>query len=186
MADPSDRPADVESAAVHLARALDALGFPPDPEMARTPLQVAQLLSELRPGPLPTTTPLPTQGNDLVVMRDLPFSSICAHHLLPFFGTCTIAYRPAGRIAGLGWFPRLVDALSRQPQLQERLADQLAQAITDALAPHSVGVHLAARQLCVELRGPRRSASFEVTALRGADDPALAQALALAHTGSAR
>ena len=105
------------------------------------------------------------------------FASLCAHHLLPFFGTCTLAYRPAGRIAGLGWFPRLVSALSRRPQLQERLADQLAQALTDALAPRSVGVHLVARQLCVELRGPRTSASFEVTALRGEDDPALTASL---------
>lgn len=160
-------------AAAHLAAALAALSFPDDPEMARTPQLVADFLAELRPRPVPAVLALATDSRDLVVLRDLPYHSICAHHLLPFFGTATIAYRPDGRIGGLGWFPRLLDTLSRRPQIQERLAEQLADAVVAGLGPTSVGVHIVARQLCVEMRGARSAGSYEVTVIRGAPDPDL-------------
>ncbi|NOY27771.1 MAG: GTP cyclohydrolase I FolE [Oligoflexia bacterium] len=168
---------DRQAAAAHIAQALHALGFPDDPEMARTPDLVAHFLAELLPRPLPALTPLQTTSHDLIVLRELPVYSVCAHHLLPFFGTATIAYRPDARIAGLGWFPRLIDALARRPQLQERLVDQLAQAIDDALAPRGLGVVLQVRQLCVELRGARSTGIYAVTATRGDLDPALSAAL---------
>ncbi|MCK6504826.1 GTP cyclohydrolase I [Myxococcota bacterium] len=157
-------------AAGHLARALAALDLGDDPELARTPQLVADLLAEWRPRPPPPVVALPTQSRDLVVLRDLPFHSLCAHHLLPFFGTCTIAYRPDGAIAGLGWFPRVLQALAQRPQVQERLAAQLADTIQQALGPQALGVRLVARQMCVELRGPRSGGQFEVVALRGAPD----------------
>jgi len=168
---------DPAAAAAHIAQALDALGFAGDPEMTRTPQLVANFLAELLPGTLPTVAPLPTTSQDLIVLRDLPVYSICAHHLLPFFGTATIAYRPDARIGGLGWFPRLLDALARRPQLQERLADQLADAIDDALSPRGLGVRLDVRQLCVELRGARSTGTYSVTATRGVLDPDLSAAL---------
>lgn len=169
--------ADLDAARAHLAAALRALGFPDDVELERTPELVAGFLAELRPGPLPPVSPLPTRSRDLLVVRDLPFHSICAHHLLPFFGTVDIAVRPDGAIAGLGWFPRLVDALARQPQLQERLAAQLADAIQDAMAPATLRVRIRARQLCVEMRGARSPATFEVQVRRGGEDPDLDRAL---------
>lgn len=168
---------DLALAAHHLGRALDALGFPPDPEMARTPELVAAFLSELVPGPLPALDPLPTTSHALVVVRELPFQSLCAHHLLPFFGTVTIACRPGDKLAGLGWYPRLVEALARRPQLQERLADQLADEIHGRLGNTSTGVKVVARQLCVELRGTRAQAGYELRALRGVPDGALEAAL---------
>lgn len=161
----------------HLALALEGLGFSGDPEMARTPEQVAGLLAEFRPGPLPPLDVLVSASHDLLVLRELPFHSLCAHHLLPFFGTATLALRPEGRITGLGALARTVDALARRPQIQERLAAELADTLVAALAPRAVGVRLVARQMCVEMRGARVPATFDVTALRGAPDPALEAAL---------
>ena len=157
-------------AAAHLAQALELLGFVGDPEMDTTAERVVEFLAEFRPQASPPVTPLETRSQSPVVIRDLKYHSLCAHHLLPFFGTCTIAYRPNGAIAGLGWFPRLVGHLARQPQLQERLAEQIAHGINEALAPHSVAVFVTARQMCVEMRGARAHGAFEVTAVAGAED----------------
>lgn len=157
----------------HLRAALTELGLAGDPEMARTPERLAELLAEFSPQAVPGCDPLPTRSHTPVVVRELRFHSLCAHHLLPFFGHCTIAYRPAGAIAGLGWFPRALDALARRPQLQERLAQDLADVVFDALAPHSVLVWVSARQMCVEMRGARATATFEVSAAAGAPDPEL-------------
>ena len=163
--------------AEHLAQALAGLGLGDDPEMGRTPELVAALLAEFRPAPLAPLELLATGSHDLLVMRDLPFHSLCAHHLLPFFGTAHLAIRPDGRITGLGALTRMVEALARRPQLQERLAAELADALVSALEPRSVGVRLVARQMCVEMRGARVAASFEVIALRGEPDAALEAAL---------
>lgn len=167
----------MKEAADSLAAALRALGLDADPEMAGTPEAVAALLAEFRPGPIPLCQPLPSSSRDLVVLRDLPFHSLCAHHLLPFFGHATIAYLPDQRIAGLGWFPRLLDALARRPQLQERLAGQLADEIERQLKPRGVAVRLVARQMCVEMRGARSPGQFEVEAHRPVLLPELAAAL---------
>lgn len=156
-----------------LSQALEALDFAEDPEMDATAERVVDFLREFRPQPVPSVTPLDTRSDSPVVIRNLRYHSLCAHHLLPFFGTCTIAYRPSGAIAGLGWFPRLVEALARRPQLQERLVEEIAAAVYDALAPHSVAVCVTARQMCVEMRGARAHGAFEVTATEGAPDPAL-------------
>lgn len=159
------------NAAHHIDAALRLLGLTGDPEMTRTAEQVAELLSDFAPsGTLPEIEPLPTTSYEVVILRDLPFYSLCAHHLVPFFGTCDIAYRPAGHIGGLGAFPRLLDALARRPQLQERLAAQLADEIDRALQPRAVVVRLRARQMCMEMRGARSTGTIEVVAIRGNDD----------------
>lgn len=162
------------TAVPQLAAALDALGFTDDPEMEATAERMVEFLQEFRAQPVPTTTPLSTRSDNPVVIRDLQYHSLCAHHLLPFFGTCTIAYRPAGAIAGLGWFPRLVESLARRPQLQERLVEQIADAVFESLHPHSVAVYMNARQMCVEMRGAKAQGMFEVTATAGVPDPDLA------------
>ncbi|MFT4975247.1 MAG: GTP cyclohydrolase I [Myxococcota bacterium] len=162
----------------HLAAALAGLGFQGDVEMAGTPARVAEMLGHFVPGaPPPPVTPLPTRSDDVVVIRRLPYHSLCAHHLLPFFGECTIVYKPRGAIAGLGWFPRLLGHLAAQPQLQERLCAQLADEIEAALSPEAVGVRLTARQLCVEMRGPRSTGTFETHTWRGRQDAELSRLL---------
>jgi GTP cyclohydrolase I len=161
----------------HLARALAALGFDADPEMARTAQQVAELLTEFQVGPVPKAELLPTTSSDLIVVRDLPYHSLCAHHLLPFFGHATLVVRPQGQVAGFGHYPRVLKALARQPQLEERLAAQLADALMEGLQAKAVGVKLTARQLCVEMRGAQSHGSFEVFATRGQTDPELQLAL---------
>lgn len=161
----------------HLALALEGLGFNGDPEMARTPALVAGLLAEFQPRTPPPLEVLASESHDLLTMRDLPFHSLCAHHLLPFFGTVNLVIRPAGRITGLGALARTVDVLARRPQLQERLAAQIADTVLEALRPRAVGVRVIARQMCVEMRGARAPATFEVSALRGQEDPAVERAL---------
>ncbi len=157
----------------HIAQALKLLGFVGDPEMDTTAERFVGFLSDFQPAILPPVQPLDTRSQSPVVIRNLRYHSLCAHHLLPFFGTCTIAYRPAGAIAGLGWFPRVVGALAQRPQLQERLAEQIAEQIHSALAPQSVAVFVSARQMCVEMRGPRAHGAFEVTSVAGEPDDAL-------------
>ena len=164
----------------HLAAALAGLGLEvgPDPEMALTPQQVAELLREFaRTDAPPQTRALPTASTDAIVLRALPYHSLCAHHLLPFFGHCTIVYRPAGHIAGLGWFPRVLAHHARRPQLQERLCTALADTLQAALSPQAVGVRLTARQLCVEMRGASSPGEYEVRTWRGDPDPELARLL---------
>ena len=103
------------------------------------------------------------EGDDAVVVRDIPFYSLCEHHLLPFFGRVHIAYLPAGKVVGLSKLSRLVDVFARRLQLQERLTRQLAEAIQDVVAPRGVGVVIEARHLCVEMRGVAKIDSDTVT-----------------------
>lgn len=161
----------------HIAAALAALGFPDDPEMARTPELVAGFLREFIPQSPPVTSTLPTTSTDPIVISRLPYHSLCAHHLLPFFGECTIVYRPSGQLVGLGWFPRLLRSFARRPQLQERLCTSLADTMMATINPTSVGVRLTARQMCVEMRGPCSPGQFEVRAWRGEPDPGLERLL---------
>jgi GTP cyclohydrolase I len=151
----------------HLAAVLDALGYSADPECAGTPARVAEVLRAYAPGqPPPAVDTFPAHGFDPVVLRDLPFHSLCAHHLLPFHGTCDIAYLPVDRIAGLGVFPRALQHFARQPQLQERLGAQLAEHLHAALGGPVV-VRLRARQMCMEMRGAASSGTVETLTTRG-------------------
>jgi GTP cyclohydrolase I len=163
--------------AEHLAVVLDALGYRADPEGRDTPERLFDVLREFAPGqPVPALDTFAAPGHDLVVLRGLPFHSLCAHHLLPFFGDADIAYRPVARIAGLGGIARALRHFARQPQLQERLGAGLAAHLHTVLdAP--VGVRLRARQMCMEMRGIEATGSVETVAWRGAPDAALRQAL---------
>ncbi len=151
----------------HLTAALGALGFLDDPETVNTPDRVVAMLREFSPGrPDPTFDTFEAPGPDPVLLRGLPFHSLCAHHLLPFFGTADIAYRPELRIAGLGAVARVLRHFARQPQLQERLGAQLAGFLADELdAP--VLVRLRCRQMCMEMRGAESSGTVETMTLRG-------------------
>ena len=167
-----------------MAAVLHALGFDDDPETTDTPALYVQFMQELDPRrPAPGFHLIRATSQDPVLVRELPFHSLCAHHLVPFFGHALIAYRPADHIAGLGSLARLLHHHARRPQLQERLGAQLADDLQARLHPRSLVVRLRARHLCMEMRGARTPGSAETLVWRGEDDPHL---LALITSGEAR
>ena len=106
--------------------------------------------------------------DEMVVVKDIEFFSMCEHHLLPFFGKAHIAYLPDGKVIGLSKIPRVVDVFARRLQVQERLTTQIADAIADAVNPQGVAVILEARHLCMMMRGVEKQHSATVTsAMRG-------------------
>jgi len=105
---------------------------------------------------------------NMIVVRDIEFYSMCEHHMLPFFGKAHVAYIPDGRIVGLSKVARVVEVFARRLQVQERLTDQIAEALDDALAPRGVGVVLEASHFCMMMRGVEKQGSRTLTsALRG-------------------
>jgi len=107
--------------------------------------------------------------NEMVIVRDIDFYSLCEHHLLPFFGKCHIAYIPQGRVLGLSKIPRLVDIFARRLQIQERLTNQIAETIREKIDPLGVAVVMEATHLCMSMRGVEKQNSFAVTsAMHGA------------------
>ena len=112
--------------------------------------------------------------NEMVIVRDIDFYSLCEHHLLPFFGKCHVAYVPNGKVIGLSKVPRLVDMFARRLQLQERMTSQIAETIRDQVQPLGVAVVCEGTHLCMAMRGVEKQASTTVTsAMLGAfhDDP---------------
>jgi GTP cyclohydrolase I len=185
------------SPAVDLARAeravadlLAALGQDPTSEqLADTPRRVAAGYAELLTPVTftPTTFPNDEGYDQLVLVRAIPFSSLCQHHLLPFTGVAHVGYLPAGRILGLSKLARVVELYARRLQLQERLTTQVADWLQAQLAPKGVGVVLEAEHQCMTLRGVRAAGTRTVTsALHGLlrSDPRSRQEF-LALTGAA-
>lgn len=168
---------DTEAAADAVARLLRALGRDPqDPHLAETPHRVARAFAEmLTPEPFTLTTfPNEEHYDELVVVRDIPFHSLCRHHLLPFHGVGHIAYLPGERIVGLSKLARTLEHHARDLQVQERLTQQVADALRDHLSPRGVGVVLEAEHQCMALRGARVTGARTVTsAVHGllAEDP---------------
>jgi GTP cyclohydrolase IA len=141
-----------------------------------TPRRMADTYAELlTPEPFSLTTFPNDEGYDeLIVVRDIPFQSLCMHHVLPFHGVAHIAYLPAERLLGLSKLARVVDLLARDLQLQERLTTQIAGWLQEQLRPKGVGVVLEAEHLCMSLRGVQKPGAKTVTsALHGLvrDDP---------------
>ncbi|GAA1000579.1 hypothetical protein GCM10009563_28230 [Subtercola frigoramans] len=171
-----------------------AIGEDPDrEELVSTPRRVAEAYSEFFSGVgvdashlLTETFPLEPEAGagsqQPVLVRGISFRSMCEHHLLPFLGTAHIAYVPSDRLVGLGRLPAIVDVIASRPQLQERLGEQIAQAIADGLDAMGVLVVLEASHGCVTMRGARQTASSTVTiAARGslAEPAARAEILTL-------
>ena len=106
--------------------------------------------------------------DEMVIVKDIEFFSLCEHHLLPFFGKAHVAYLPKGKVIGLSKLPRLVDVFARRLQVQERLTAQVADAITEAIDPQGVAVIMEAQHLCMMMRGVEKQHSATVTsAMRG-------------------
>ncbi len=162
------------SAEAFCAAMLSELGFDEDPETGLTPELFVGFLRDMDPRrPAPGVAPIATEGTDLVILKDIPFHSICAHHLLPFSGTAVIGYRPAGMVAGLGSIVRLLHHHAARPQVQERLGCDLAEDLLQRLGAASVLVRLQARHLCMEMRSTRTPGIVETLTLRGKKDEEL-------------
>jgi GTP cyclohydrolase I len=142
--------------------------------LAQTPERVEKAMAFLTQG---YAMDVPTVLNDalfevdydeMVMVRDVEFYSLCEHHLLPFFGKVHVAYVPSGRVIGLSKIPRLVEMYSRRLQVQERMTTQIADAIVQAIEPQGVGVIVEAQHLCMMMRGVEKQHSATVTsAMRG-------------------
>ncbi len=107
--------------------------------------------------------------DQMVLVKDVDFFSLCEHHLLPFYGKCHVAYIPNGKVIGLSKIPRVIDIFARRLQIQERLTNQIADAIEGAIRPRGVGVVIEAFHLCMAMRGVEKRNTYATTsALRGA------------------
>jgi GTP cyclohydrolase I len=185
---PPPEPIDLGRAKDAARELLLALGYDLDDESVReTPRRLAETYAELlTPRPFnPTTFPNDEGYDELVVARDIPFHSLCEHHLLPFHGVAHVAYIPGERIVGLSKLGRVVDFYARRLQVQERLTTQVARWLGDTLEPRGVGVVIEAEHLCMSLRGVQKPGARTITsALHGAvrDDPRTRQEF-LALTG---
>jgi GTP cyclohydrolase I len=124
--------------------------------------------------------------DEMVAVRDVPFYSLCEHHLLPFFGSCHVAYVPSGRVVGLSKIPRLVEVFAHRLQLQERLTRQIAEAMDEVVRPAGVAVVIEARHLCMEMRGVEKPATTITSCMLGAfrdDERTRAEFLELVRRG---
>lgn len=151
-----------------------AVGEEPDREGLReTPARVARMYAEmfagLRADPREHLKRTFTQKYDeIVLVRDISFESMCEHHLLPFMGKAHVAYLPKGKVVGLSKIPRAIEVLSHRPQVQERMTEELADLLMDALQPRGVAVVLEATHTCMAVRGVRKIGSVMTTsAMRG-------------------
>ena len=145
-----------------------------DPNYTDAPTRVAKMYMEmfhgLREGAEPKVTTFPNEGgyHHMVIEKEIPFYSMCAHHLVPFYGHAHIAYIPKARIVGLSKLPRILEFYAKRPQLQERLTEQVAEFLWSKLEPQGVMVVIEARHLCVEMRGVKKAGAMTTTsALRG-------------------
>lgn len=161
--------------APHVTAILQALGEDPTRRgLVRTPDRVEHALKFLTRGydldarQIIRGALFEEPHDNMVVVRDIEFYSLCEHHVLPFYGKAHVAYIPDGKIVGLSKMARVVDVFARRLQVQERMTDQIADAFVDALAPRGVGVVLEAAHFCMMMRGVEKQDSKTITsALRG-------------------
>lgn len=185
---------DLDAIAGAVRTILEAIGEDPKREgLVNTPDRVARMYAEVFGG-------LRQDGNgvvetffedeehrEIVMVKDIPFYSMCEHHLLPFHGRAHVAYTPRGTVTGLSKLARLVDTYARRPQMQERLTTQVADTLMEALKPYGVLVVVEAEHLCMSMRGIKKPGAMTVTsAVRGkffADAASRSEAMSLLFGG---
>jgi len=134
-----------------------------------TPNRVSRALRELtdgygiNPADIIAGAVFDQDYDEMVLVKAIPFYSLCEHHMLPFFGTCHVGYLPRGKVVGLSKIPRLVGAFAHRLQLQERMTREIAEALNEAVAPKGVGVVVEARHLCMEMRGVQKPGGQMIT-----------------------
>ncbi len=160
----------IENLEIIVKQLLENLGEDPQRNgLQDTPKRVAKSFAFLTKGYQQNIDELlngalfPIEYDEMVIVRDIDFFSLCEHHLLPFFGKCHVGYIPNKHVVGLSKIPRVVDAFSRRLQVQERLTVQIAHTLQNKLKPHGVGVVMEARHLCMSMRGVERQNTVAVT-----------------------
>jgi GTP cyclohydrolase I len=167
-------PIDRERIRAAVVELLSAIGDDPGREGLRdTPRRIADMYAEIFEGVHIDPTQYLTVGfevahDEMVLLRNIPFYSMCEHHFLPFHGEAHVGYVPDGRVVGISKLARVVEAFARRPQIQEQLTSQIANAIMDCLNPDGVAVVIEAEHLCMTMRGVKKPGSRMVTsAMRG-------------------
>ncbi len=156
--------------ASHVEQILLELGEDPSRDgLLKTPLRVAKALRDLTIGYQADVTDVlngalfEVEYDDMVIVKDIEFYSLCEHHMLPFFGRMHVAYIPNGKVIGLSKIPRIVDIFSKRLQVQERLTQEVAKTIMEAIQPLGVGVVTTAQHFCMMMRGVEKQCSDTVT-----------------------
>ncbi len=155
----------------HVRRILELLGEEPDREgLLKTPLRVARAMTDLTRGydqdpvAILRSAVFHEEGcNQMVIVKDINFYSLCEHHMLPFYGRVHVAYIPNNEVTGLSKIPRVVDVFSHRLQLQERMTKQIREAIHEALHPQGVMVVVEAQHMCMQMRGVEKQGSITTT-----------------------
>ena len=187
-------PVDLDAIAGAVRIILEAVGEDPEREgLVDTPGRVARMYAEVfgglreDPGAVVETIFEDEEHHEIVMVKDIPFYSMCEHHLVPFHGRAHVAYTPRGTVTGLSKLARLVDTYARRPQMQERLTTQVADTLMDTLKPYGVMVVVEAEHLCMSMRGIKKPGSTTMTsAVRGAfcdDTAARSEAMSLLFGG---
>jgi GTP cyclohydrolase IA len=167
---------DTSSIEAAIAQVLRAIGEDPEREgLQRTPERVARMYTELLsgygmdPASVVNGAIFDVKYDEMVLVRDIEFYSLCEHHMLPFLGRVHVAYIPDGKVLGLSKIPRIVDLFARRLQVQERMTRQIADVIRDLLHPQGVGVVVEALHLCMSMRGVQKhDARMTTSAMHGA------------------
>jgi GTP cyclohydrolase I len=167
---PINRPADIGVMTKLVSELLESLGeFPGRNGLLKTPERVAKALQFMTQGyhqdieRLLNGALFPIEYDEMVIVKDIDFFSLCEHHLLPFFGKCHVGYLPNKKVVGLSKIPRVVDAFARRLQVQERLTVQIAETLKRKLDAHGVAVVMEARHLCMMMRGVEKQNTLAVT-----------------------
>lgn len=194
MSSKDEKSVDVERIKKAITEILSAVGEDVNREgLRRTPERVAAMYTELLAGMQEDpkehlSSVFNEKYDEIVLLRDVPFYSICEHHLMPFIGKAHVAYLPAGSVLGVSKLARVVDCFARRLQVQERLTDQIADFIMNSLKPQGVAVVLEASHSCMTIRGIKKPGSVMVTsALRGIfkkDPRSRNEIMSLMHNGS--
>src|ERR1700745_633917 len=165
-----EKPIDARKVACHVREIIKLVGEDPEREgLRKTPERYAKALKFLTCGyhqnvdHVLNGATFSVSYDEMVVVKDIEFFSLCEHHLLPFFGKAHVAYLPSNKVVGLSKIVRLVNMFARRLQIQERMTSQISKAIEDKIAPQGVGVIIEARHLCMQMRGVEKQHGSAVT-----------------------